>query len=119
MVDSCCVAAEEEATAEASQELAPNRQARQREYVRIEPTPPPSDSPPMREIIQMGLLGVGALAALAGLFMVIRKLASSELPKVQKVRATGQDQQGRGLNYVARHVAVMGMGILATVHLCS
>ena len=35
----------------------------------------------------MGLLGLGAFAALAGGFLLVRKLMDTQLPKVQKVRA--------------------------------
>lgn len=40
----------------------------------------------MNEGVKVGLIGIGALVALGGAFFVGRKLLSSQLPKVQKVR---------------------------------
>ena len=37
--------------------------------------------------VRVGLLGIGALAALAAAFFAGRKLLSAQLPKVQKVAA--------------------------------
>ena len=39
----------------------------------------------MREGVRVGLIGIGALVALAGAYYVGRKLLSAQLPKVQKV----------------------------------
>lgn len=37
--------------------------------------------------VWIGLLGLGAFAALAGGFVLVRKLMDTQLPKVQKVGA--------------------------------
>lgn len=85
----CCSLAElEEAAVRAEEEqLEDAESVGQRSLVQTAPlSPPPEQSRlAMREILQTGLLGVVALAALAGVFIFARKLASAELPKVQKV----------------------------------
>ena len=40
----------------------------------------------MSEGVRTGLLGIGALVAMAGAYYIARKLLSAQLPKVQKVR---------------------------------
>ena len=42
--------------------------------------------PLMSDGVRIGLLGVGALGAIAAVYYVGRRLMSTQLPKVQKVR---------------------------------
>lgn len=74
--------------------------AGERSLVQTAPvSPPPQEKRmAMREVLQTGLLGVLALGALAGVFILARKLASSELPKVQKVGPPGTDPLGSRFN---------------------
>lgn len=44
------------------------------------------ERPGMSEGVRIGLIGIGALVAMAGAYYVGRKLMSTQLPKVQKVR---------------------------------
>lgn len=54
--------------------------------------------------IWVGLLGLGAFAALAGGFLLVRKLMDTQLPKVQKVSAAAT---APGLCVLAWEVCVL------------
>lgn len=65
--------------------LAPRRRRRKRKSVQQLLPAVQEERPGMGEGVRIGLLGVGALVAMAAAFFIGRKLMSSQLPKVHKV----------------------------------
>jgi len=65
--------------------LAPRRRRRKRRSVQQLLPTVQEERPGMGEGVRIGLLGVGALMAMAAAYFIGRKLMSSQLPKVQKV----------------------------------
>ena len=67
--------------------VAPRRRRKRKSVQQLLPVVQ-EQRPVMSEGVRIGLLGVGALGAMAAAYYVGRRLMSTQLPKVQKVRSS-------------------------------